>query len=481
MSSGPSFYFHDYETFGVNSRLDRAAQFAGLRTDAEFNPIDEPLVIYCQPGDERLPHPEACLITGITPQYARQHGLSEAEFIRQIQQQFTQPMTCIVGYNNYRFDDEFTRNLLYRNLFDPYQHEWKNGNSRFDLIDVLRLVYSLRPQGIQWPEREAGVPSFRLEHLSTANNIEHSDAHDALADVYATIGMAKAVATAQPRLWQWCLGLRNNRQVQKLLQTGEPLLHSSAKFNSERGGTAMVLPLGQHPQIKNQTVVYDLNTDPRQFAELDLATMQDLLYTPTADLPEGLQRLPIKTIKVNRAPVLAPLNTLQGVDCQRIHLEVDRCQHNADWLQQQPELITRLRNVLVRADYPEVSNPDLRLYDGFIPDGDRRQLNAFRDSSPSQWPQPWPAFEDERIAEMLFRYQARNYPDTLKPDDEARWQQHRWLSLNDPDHLSLDEYQQLLNDKRSEAADAALLDQLAAWPLELGIAALQQRFGSQSN
>ncbi len=478
MSNGPSFYFHDYETFGTKPGLDRAAQFAGVRTDSDFNIVGEPLVIYCQPGDERLPHPEACLITGITPQYAQQHGVTEAAFIDKIQQQFTQPMTCIVGYNNYRFDDEFTRNLLYRNLFDPYQHEWKNGNSRFDLIDVLRLVYSLRPQGIHWPEREPGIPSFRLEHLSIANNIEHSDAHDALADVYATIGMAKAVANAQPRLWQWCLGLRNNRQVQKLLKTGEPLLHSSAKFTSERGGTAMVLPLGQHPQIKNQTVVYDLNTDPRQFAALDLATLQDLLYTPTADLPEGLQRLPIKTIKVNRAPVLAPLNTLRGVDCQRIHLNREHCQHNADWLQQQPELMTRLRNVLVHADYPEHSNPDLRLYDGFIPDGDRRQLKAFRGQAPETWPQPWPVFEDQRLSEMLFRYQARNFPDSLNAEDEARWQRHRWQALNDPDHLTVDEYQQLLADKRAAGADSALLDQLAAWPLELGFAALQQRYAA---
>ncbi len=475
--SGPSFYFHDYETFGIRPALDRPSQFAGWRTDPEFNLIGEPLVIYCQPSKERFPHPEACLITGITPQYAQANGLTEAEFTRCIQQVFSQPMTCIVGYNNYRFDDEFTRNLLYRNLFDPYQHEWKNGNSRFDLIDLLRLVYALRPAGIVWPEREPGIPSFKLEHLSAANGIEHSDAHDALADVHATIEMTKLVATAQPRLWQWALSLRNNRKVQQLLQSGEPLLHSSAKFSSARGGTAMVLPLGPHPQIKNQAVVYDLDTDPQQFAALDLATLQDYLYTPSADLPEGLERLPVKSIKVNRAPILAPLNTLQGVDCDRIKLNIERCRQHADQLKQQPELVTRLRNVLARADYPVSSNPDLRLYDGFIPDTDRRHLNTFREHQPSNWPRPCPTFEDQRVAELLFRYQARNYPDSLDSEAHNRWEQHRWQSLNDPDDLNLKRYLQLLDQLRADKRNHELLDQLESWPQSLGITALQQKYG----
>ncbi len=477
MHNGASFYFHDYETFGVKPALDRPSQFAGQRTDSDFNPIGEPLVIYCQPADDRLPHPEACLITGITPQHAQAKGVTEAEFIRAIQHEFCQPLTCIVGYNNYRFDDEFTRNLLYRNLFDPYQHEWKNGNSRFDLIDVLRLVYALRPEGINWPEREPGVPSFRLEHLSVANGIEHSAAHDALADVNATLGMAQRVSQAQPRLWQWTLSLRNNRQVQKLLQSGEPILHSSARFSSERGGTALVLPLGPHPQIKNQAVVYDLNTDPSQFMQLDLSALQDLLYTRGSDLPEGLERLPVKTIKVNRAPVLAPMNTLQGVDRQRIQLDIERCRRHADKLREQPDLCARLRHAVIGADFPTSDNPDLRLYDGFIPDADRRQLSMLREQTPSDWPRPLPTFSDDRIPGMLFRYQARNYPDSLDSAQRERWDQHRWHGLNDPDDLNLDNYFSLLAKLRADGHPAGMLDQLEAWTQTLGIDSLRQRYG----
>jgi len=108
-----SFYWHDYETFGVDPQRDRAVQFAGIRTDFDFNIIGEPLVIYCKPADDTLPQPEACCVTGITPQLAAEKGKPEAEFIALIHEQMAQADTCTLGYNNLRFDDEVTRNLLY--------------------------------------------------------------------------------------------------------------------------------------------------------------------------------------------------------------------------------------------------------------------------------------------------------------------------------------------------------------------------------
>ena len=178
-----SFYWHDYETWGTDPRRDRPCQFAGQRTDLDLNPIGPPLVIYARPAADILPHPEACLITGLSPQMAAERGLPEAEFAADIARELSRPGTCGVGYNSLRFDDEVTRHLFYRNLRDPYGREWQNGNSRWDLIDTLRLAHALRPTGINWPTGEDGVASFRLEGLTQANGIEHSGAHDALADV----------------------------------------------------------------------------------------------------------------------------------------------------------------------------------------------------------------------------------------------------------------------------------------------------------
>lgn len=108
----PTFLFHDYETFGTHPALDRPAQFAAIRTDDEFNVIGEPEVFYCKPADDYLPQPGAVLITGITPQEARAKGENEAAFAARIHSLFTVPKTCILGYNNVRFDDEVTRNVF---------------------------------------------------------------------------------------------------------------------------------------------------------------------------------------------------------------------------------------------------------------------------------------------------------------------------------------------------------------------------------
>lgn len=248
----PTFYVHDYETFGQRPALDRPAQFAGVRTDLDFNLVEEPLVIYCKPADDYLPQPEAVMITGITPQHALANGVNEAEFSRQIHQAFSVPGTCILGYNNIRFDDEVSRNIFYRNFYDPYAYSWQGGNSRWDLLDVMRACYALRPEGIVWPENDDGLPSFKLEHLTKANGVEHLQAHDAMSDVYATIAMAKLVKQAQPRLFDYLYQHRSKHKINALIDIAEmtPLVHVSGMFGAARGNTSWVAPLAWHPENK---------------------------------------------------------------------------------------------------------------------------------------------------------------------------------------------------------------------------------------
>ncbi len=249
-----SFYWHDYETWGIDPRRDRAVQFAGIRTDDELNVIDKPLTVFCKPTDDMLPQPGACLVTGITPQRAQEEGVNEAEFFAMIHREMARPGTCGVGYNSIRFDDEFTRYGFYRNFFDPYAREWQNGNSRWDIIDMVRLTHALRPEGIVWPTHDDGVTTtFRLEKLTQANGIAHEVAHDALSDVYATIAMAKLIKEKQPRLFDYLLPLRDKRKVGELLnlQKMEPVLHVSSMYPAAIGCIAMVVPLAKHPTNPN--------------------------------------------------------------------------------------------------------------------------------------------------------------------------------------------------------------------------------------
>ena len=297
-------YWHDYETWGTDPGRDWPAQFAGLRTDEDLKVIGKPLSLYCYPADDMLPQPEACMVTGITPQLARMNGVIEADFFRRIHEQLALPGSCGVGYNSIRFDDEVTRFGLYRNFFDPYAREWQNGNSRWDIIDMVRLTHALRPDGIEWPSHADGTPSFRLEQLTEANGIPHQGAHDALTDVYATIELARLIKQQQPRLFDYLFQLRDKRRVASLLNlnTMQPVLHVSSKYPAERGCIAMVVPVARHPVNKNGIIVYDLAQDPEPLLSLSVEQLSERLFTPRRELPEGVERIPLKTIHLNKSP-----------------------------------------------------------------------------------------------------------------------------------------------------------------------------------
>ncbi|MGC6386401.1 exodeoxyribonuclease I [Ewingella sp. S1.OA.A_B6] len=431
--SQKTFYFHDYETFGKNPALDRPAQFAGVRTDQDFNIIEEPLVIYCRPSDDYLPEPEAVMITGITPQLALEKGLSEAEFSAHIHKAFSVPGTCIVGYNNIRFDDEVSRNIFYRNFYDPYAYSWQYGNSRWDLLDVMRACYALRPDGINWPENEDGFPSFRLEHLSKANGIEHENAHDAMADVYATIAMAKRVRQAQPRLFDFLLEHRNKHKVNALIDIAAmtPLVHVSGMFGAARGNTAWVAPLAWHPENKNAVIVCDLGGDMTPLLELDAEQMRERLYTRRDALEPGQSPLPIKLLHINKCPVLAPAKTLLPENAERLGIDRERCLQNLQLLRQNTQIREKVVALYADAEpFKGSEDVDGRLYDGFFSDADRAALRIILETKPENLPALDLTFNDTRIETLLFRYRARNFPATLTDAEQRRWQEHRREKLN---------------------------------------------------
>ncbi len=452
-----SFYWHDYETFGIDPRRDLPTQFAGIRTDENFNIIDEPLTIYCQPTADCLPQPDACVITGITPQLAAEKGICEAEFIRIIHQQFMQSNTCVLGYNSLRFDDEVTRNSLYRNFYDPYEREWKNNNSRWDLIDVVRAAKALRPQGINWVNNEEGNPSFKLEELTKANNISHESAHDALSDVHATIAIAKLVKQAQPKLYDFLFSNRGKHQVNSLLQLGlfKPIVHISGMYPAIKGCLAIVLPLCQHPTNNKGVIVYDLSQDPTALLELTAEKIKQRLFTATADLPEGIERIALKTVHINKCPVLAPLNVLREEDQQRLNINLELCLKNAKKIKESASLETKLSNVFTQTFEAE-TNPDVMIYNGFFKGNDKTMMDKIRNTPINELATLKPHFKDKRLAEMFFRYKARNYPQTLSSKEKQQWEKFCYDKLFDDKlgaSLTVEEYRQQITKLRKEKPD----------------------------
>lgn len=467
-----TFYWHDYETFGADPRRDRPAQFAGVRTDETLNEIGEPLMIYCRPARDLLPHPEACLLTGITPQLADAQGVLEPEFIARIHAELAQPGTCGVGYNSLRFDDEVTRFTLYRNFYDPYAREWQQGNSRWDIIDLVRMTYALRPAGITWPQHEDGQPSFKLQDLVAANGILHESAHDALSDVRATIALARLIRTQQPRLFGWLLQLRDKRKAttQLDLTTRNPVLHTTRMYPAKTGCTSLVMPLIMEPENNNSVLVYDLRHDPEMFLSLNADELSQLLFTRNDDLPEGMQRLPVKSIKINKCPALAPRNTLDDEAAERIALDLDVCYQHWQTLCAVPEFFQRVATAYTSRTFESSGDVDVALYDGFLSNADAASLGQIRAASPKQLAKMQFDFHDKRLPELLFRYRARNWLETLKPVETARWELMRLQRLtqaNGGGSITFDEFSaQIALLRESYKADEKakrILNELEAW------------------
>ena len=468
-----SIYWYDYETFGIDPRFDRLAQFGGIRTDEDLNIISDPLVIYCKPADDMLPDPYACLVTGITPQKALAEGLIEAEFIATIHKEFSQPGTCIAGFNSIRFDDEFTRNSLYRNFFNPYTHEWQHGNSRWDLIDIVRLTRALRPEGINWPVDDEGRPSIRLELLTEANGIKHEAAHDAMSDVYATIAMAKLIREKQPRLFDYMYGLRKKTEVSKLLnlRTHEAVLHVSSMYSSERNAIAMVMPICQHPTNKNSIIVYDLSEAPDDFINVDTNELSGRLYTKASELPEGVKRVPLKDVHINKCPVIVPLKTMDAASAERLNIDIEACEANRQLILEQIDMLAdKTRQVFGNSDFPEVSDPDAQIYSGgFFSDADYGRMDRIRKSSTEELAQLNLTFDDPRLPEMLFRYRARNYPESLGANEKQRWNEYRKERFTDPAasprtmNRFLADIEELQNGDETTGAQLVILEDLLSY------------------
>ena len=472
-----SFLFYDLETFGADPRTTRIAQFAAMRTDADLNEVEAPISVFVKPADDLLPSPAATLITGIAPQDALRDGVSEAEIFALIFDEMARPETCSAGYNSLRFDDEFVRHGLFRNFYDPYEREWRGGNSRWDLLDVLRLAHALRPDGLIWPKREDGATSFKLEHLATANEVRIGDAHEALSDVRALIGIARKFKQAQPKLWEYALRLRDKRFAAGLLDViaMTPALHVSQRYPAARLCAAPVIPLSRHPRIDNRVLVFDLAQDPQALLTLAPDEIADRLYTPFADLPEGEERVALKEVHLNRCPALIAWNHLRPADFERLQIDPAVAERRAAQIREAgPELVEKVRRVYANDQARAPSDVDASLYDAFIGDGDKRLFRNVRTTRPEALGAAAFEFRDARLPELLFRYRARNWPQTLSPAEHQRWNDYRRQRLyteSGMSEYSFDRFRAELLQARAAAGEdgarQALLDRLEAWAGEI--------------
>jgi exodeoxyribonuclease-1 len=422
-----TFFFYDLETSGLNARDARIMQFAGIRTDMDLNPIGEPYNVFVRLNDDTLPSPEALMVTGITPQQTVADGYSEAEFSKLLIEEIFTPDTIATGFNSIRFDDEFVRHLLWRNFYDPYEWSWKDGRSRWDLLDVVRMTRALRPDGIVWPVVD-GKASNRLELLTQLNGIDHFKAHDALSDVEALIAVTRLIKEKQPQLYEYLLKLRDKTEIKKLvnLDDKKPFVYTSGRYDAEHDKTTVAFPLtaGKNGNV----IVYDLRYDPAEVVNLNPDELRKKFYASWEERQtDGFVKLPTKELQYNRAPAVAPLGVLEQAEgWDRIHLDQKTIEKHKTTLLSAPHFAENIRSLFEnRAEFAKSSDVEAQLYDGFVGDRDRLRIETVRNANERELADFHPTFTDERLEPLLLHYKARNFAKTLSQDEVRAWETWR--------------------------------------------------------
>ncbi len=437
----PSILWYDLETFGLNSHYDRIAQFAAIRTDLELNQIGKEIILYCKLTQDYLPDPLSCLITSITPQEVNKKGLNEVEFIKQIRKEFLTPNTVVTGYNSINFDDEFIRNALYRNLYDPYEREYKNGCSRWDIINLVRAAYDLRPDNMNWPARkENGNPTFKLTDITEANNIEQTGAHDALVDVRATIEVARLIKTHQPKLYDWSFKHRKKQLVKNVVKApfGEPILHTHPSYTSKNGCTSIVMPITYDVNNPNNVICFNLKEDITPLIEAD---EENILFT------HG-----IVNIAYNKCPFVSPLVILNKQLEKKLDIDRQETLSRANTLKEHPEIILKIRKALLNSDIKSIDDSDFQLYEGFFKDEDSKRFQLIHDAGEKEKLKLAKAidFDDKRAKELVYRHILRNYLEYQTEEEKEKWKSfcsHRIVSPPGNVMINLDFYNRKIKEK----------------------------------
>jgi exodeoxyribonuclease I len=424
-----SFFFYDLETSGFSARDARIMQFAGQRTDSQLQLIGEPVNVLIKLTPDVLPDPDAVILTGITPQQTLQDGVTEAEFLKYFYEEVVQPDTTFLGFNSVRFDDEFMRYIHYRNFYDAYEWQWRDGCSRWDILDLVRMTRALRPEGIEWPFTPEGKPTNRLELLTNLNKLDHAQAHDALSDVHATIAVARLVRDKQPDLFAYLFGNRHKKTVAELVLKGGPFIYTTGRYAGATLNTSAAVLLARHPQ-QDSGIVYDLRHDPTPFLAMSVDELV-ACWQYNAD-PEAI-RLPVKTLKYNRCPAVAPLGVIKDPATQeRLQLSLDTvAKHWAILKHHQAEFAAKILQAQARLDEqrsaqqgsPSVdsSNVDSQLYNGFFAAGDKDGMRAVRTAPPDGLDEVAARLHDTRLRTLLPLYKARNYPSRLSSEERVQW------------------------------------------------------------
>ena len=447
--NGKSYLWHDYETWGVNPKRDQTSQYAAIRTDRDLNYIDVPTNIYCKPSPNRLPNPIAVAVTKLSPLYCEEHGLPEYEFFSHVREEMTVPGTCQVAYNGINFDREVTRFGFYRNLFSPYEHEFANDNSVWDIVMLGAMIRAIRPDGINWPTNNEGRPSIKLEHLAPANNITQENAHCAQDDVKATVEWARLLKKSQPQTWDFLFKYKHKKQLKKYIQLGKPYILTNMGFGLEYQYTAPIVPLFYLRNEPDSLICINLREDSEWIKKEDSSELRRLLYSTKAELEEsGKRRPPLVKIKLAKCPAIAPIKVVNSESiANRVKIDVDDASRKASSTFRDKALITKVEDIYsIDASYEPITLVEEQLYGfNFFDKADNIRIKEIHSNGIQFGLSKIIEWKDERINKLLFRIIAKSFPHQLSDEHLKSWKKQclTEISENDDDNPNFENFKKM--------------------------------------
>lgn len=453
-----AFVFYDTETTGSNTFYDQILQFAAIKTDDALNEVYR-FEIRCRIQPHILPAPGALIVTGVTLDQLSDPALpSHFEMAAAIHEKLTEWSPAVfAGYNSLEFDEDLLRQAFYQSLLPPYLTN-TNGSSRLDVMCLALAVNEFECGKLEIPLRADGEVTFKLDRLAPANGFLHPNAHDAMADVEATIFLAKLVREKAPWVWEHLLKMgKKSEAIRNAL--GAPVrLYTEFRYNKPNHW--LVSAIGPDAENKGSVIAFNLAHDP---AEL-LAVGDESLRKWAATKPK-----PLRTIKANSSPILLDMDMARDrADLMKIG--APEIMRRAQVLQGSPELRHRLLQVYAatREVYEQSPRIEEQIYRGFPNSRDAALMRDFHRGS-------WPAraeianqFEDDRYRKIARRIVFSERPDLL--DDETRRAfsaaiAQRWLTQGKARWLTLERALEEIEARREAASyeEAILLEEMATY------------------
>lgn len=367
------FVFFDTETTGLRHGFDQIVHFAAIRTDNDLNETDR-FEVRSRLLPHVVPHPSALLTNKLPIERLTDDTLpSHYDMVRAIQRTLLAWSPSIfVGYNSIRFDEEMLRHALFQTLHPAYLTS-NNGNCRADALGLMMAAATLSPACLVVPQGPEGRPTFRLDQLASANDLTHDQAHDAMADVAATLGLCRFVRERAPELWQRFIRFSKKATVGDFVESEDGFFLT--EFFSNQAYHTPVVCLGPDPGQPNGRLCLRLDVPPEELALMSDEALQAYLAAKPS---------PVRRLRINASPTLtafydAPELMLNGAD-------IDELEDRARRLKEDVAFRSRIISlyVAVREPYAPSLHVEGQIYDGFLGPDDERRIADFHDVS---WPE----------------------------------------------------------------------------------------------